>query len=40
MQLNDDVRALFANYCRAFEVFDAHALAAFLNYPVLFTRAD
>jgi hypothetical protein len=40
MQLSDDVREFFANYCRAFEAFDAHALAAFFNYPVLFTRAD
>jgi len=40
MQLNDDVREFFANYCRAFEAFDARALSAFFSYPVLFTRAD
>ena len=37
---NDDVREFFANYCRAFEAFDAHALSAFFSYPVIFTRAD
>ena len=40
MQLNDDVREFFANYCRAFEAFDAPALSAFFSYPVLFTKAD
>ena len=40
MQLNDDVREFFANYCRAFEAFDARALSAFFSYPVLVTRAD
>jgi hypothetical protein len=40
VQLNDDVRRFFANYCRAFEAFDAHALSGFFSYPVLFTSAD
>ena len=40
MQLNDDVREFFANYCRAFEGLDAHALSGFFSYPVLFTRMD
>ena len=38
MQLNDDVREFFANYCRAFEAFDACALSAFFSYLVLFTK--
>lgn len=40
MQLNNDVREFFTDYCRAFEAFDAHALSAFFSYPVLSTRAD
>jgi hypothetical protein len=40
MQLNDGVREFFANYCRAFEAFDANALSTFFSYPVLFTNAD
>jgi len=40
MQLNDEVREFFANYCRTFEAFDTQALSAFFSYPVLFTRAD
>jgi len=40
VELNDDVRELFANYCRAFEAFDAHALSGFFSYPVLFTSTD
>jgi hypothetical protein len=40
VQLNDDVKGFFENYCRAFEAYDVHALAAFFSYPVLFTRAD
>jgi hypothetical protein len=40
MQLNDSVREFFANYCRAFEAFDANTLSTFFSYPVLFTSAD
>jgi len=40
VQLNDDIGEFFANYCRAFEAFDANALSAFFCFPVLFTSAD